>query len=162
MLRLLVAGSCCSRPPSSAHPLLSSACLHVISPPLQEFLDGIISDIQSSVGRNSISPATRLRDGDRSSYWHTNNHAAPELGRSVELLNFDITHCSEGDACLLYLGTKQRFHTIESKDSPLHPARCFQPEKITFHIHHSINVKIEKLSLSISALGDFTALPNLN
>ena len=74
MLRLLVAGSCCSRPPFSAHPLLSSACLRVISPPLQEFLDGIISDIQSSVGRNSISPATRLRDGDRSSYWQINNH----------------------------------------------------------------------------------------
>ena len=106
MLGLLVAGSCCSRPPSSAHPLLSSACLRVFSPPLQEFLDGIISDIQSSVGRDSISTATRLRDGDRSSYWHTNNHAAPELGRSVELLNFDITHYSEGDACLLYLGTK--------------------------------------------------------
>ena len=39
-------------------------------------------------------------------YWHTNNHAAPELGRSVELLNFDITHYSEGDASLLYLGAK--------------------------------------------------------
>ena len=65
MLRLLVAGSCCSRPPFSAHPLLSSACLRVISPPLQEFLDGIISDIQ---------PATRLRDGDHSSYWQINNH----------------------------------------------------------------------------------------
>ena len=74
MSRLLVAGSCCSRPPSSAHPLLSSACLRVISPPLQEFLDGIISDIQSSVGRDSISPATRLRDGDHSSYWQINNH----------------------------------------------------------------------------------------
>ena len=56
MLQLLVAGSCCSRPPFSAHPLLSSACLRVISPPLHEFLDGIISDIQSSVGRDSISP----------------------------------------------------------------------------------------------------------
>ena len=74
MSRLLVAGSCCSRPPFSAHPLLSSACLRVISPPLQEFLAGIISDIQSSVGRNSISPATRLRDGDHSSYWQINNH----------------------------------------------------------------------------------------
>ena len=81
--------------------LPSSACLH-----LSSLRDGIISDIQSSVGRDSISTATRLRDGDRSSYWHTNNHAAPELGRSVELLNFDITHYSEGDACLLYLGTK--------------------------------------------------------
>ena len=81
---------------TSARPLPSSAGLR----------DGIISDIQSSVGRDSISTATRLRDGDRSSYWHTNNHAAPELGRSVELLNFDITHYSEGDACLLYLGTK--------------------------------------------------------
>ena len=142
---------------ASARLLPSFACLH-----LSSLRDGIISDIRSSVGRDSISPATRLRDGDRSSYWHTNNHAAPELGRSVELLNFDITHYSEGDACLLYLGTKQRFHTIELKDSPLHPARCFQPEKITFHIHHSINVKIEKLSLSISALGDFTAKQKIN
>ena len=86
----------CLRPP-----LPSFACLH-----LSSLRDGIISDIRSSVGRDSISTATRLRDGDRSSYWHTNNHAAPELGRSVELLNFDITHYSEGDACLLYLGTK--------------------------------------------------------
>ena len=86
---------------ASARPLPSSACLH-----LSSLRDGIISDIRSSVGRDSISPATRLGDGDRSSYWHTNNHAAPELGRSVELLNFDITHYSEGDACLLYLGTK--------------------------------------------------------
>ena len=86
---------------ASARLLPSFACLH-----LSSLRDGIISDIRSSVGRDSISPATRLRDGDRSSYWHTNNHAAPELGRSVELLNFDITHYSEGDACLLYLGTK--------------------------------------------------------
>lgn len=72
--------------------------------------------------------------------------------QSFSILTSHIAHYSEGDACLLYLGTKQRFHTIESKDSPLHPARCFQPEKITFHIHHSINVKIEKLSpVNISA-----------
>ena len=74
---------------ASARPLPSSACLH-----LSSLRDGIISDIRSSVGPDSISTATRLRDGDRSSYWHTNNHAAPELGRSVELLNFDITHCT--------------------------------------------------------------------
>ena len=94
----VVAASLCR---ASARPLPSSAWLH-----LSSLRDGIISDIQSSVGHDSISTATRLRDGDRSSYWHTNNHAAPELGRSVELLNFDIAHCSEGDACLLYLGTK--------------------------------------------------------
>ena len=70
MLRLLVAGSCCSRPPSSAHPLLSSACLHVISPPLQEFLDGIISDVQSSVGRDNISPAMQSRYSDHFSAYH--------------------------------------------------------------------------------------------
>ena len=71
MLQLLVVGSCCSRPPSSAHPLLSSACLRVISPLLQEFQDGIISDIQSSDGRDSISPATRPREGGHNSYRQT-------------------------------------------------------------------------------------------
>ena len=43
----------------------------VISPQLQEFQDWIISDIQSSEGRDSIIPATQQRDGDHSSYWLT-------------------------------------------------------------------------------------------
>ena len=32
------------------------------------------------------------------------------------------------------MDTNQIFQTIESKDSPLHSARCFQPKNIAFHI----------------------------